>query len=132
MRRRGRGVEAPAPAAVVHSLHHLENHLDCTPMQYIQERFREGQDKELAMLKCMVITEEEQLRMKEVGMVHDVTGRQQRGKAVWYEVIKSGRRKNDAQWYPLSEIELTMPSYVLKLIKNHDDRANCVSRLLLL
>ena len=29
--------------------------------------------------------------------------------------------------YPLSEIELTMPSYVLKLIKNYDDRANALA-----
>ena len=51
-----------------------------------------------------------------------------KGKALWYEVIRTGRREKDKpQWYPMSEIELTMPSYVLKLIKNYDDKANSLA-----
>jgi hypothetical protein len=104
-----------------------------------------------------------------------------KGKALWYEVIRTGRREKDKpQWcaavrraivsmatgsiaigrlllaaagtpcrrshphpnpnanhpysghtnygrYPMSEIELTMPSYVLKLIKNYDDKANALA-----
>ena len=109
-----------------HSLHHLENHLNSTPLQYIQERFREGQDKEIAQLKTLVLTDEEKEMMKGVGNVGEVVGRQTRGKQVWYEVIKCGRKKQDTHWFPLSEIELTMHKYVLKLIKNFDDRANAL------
>ncbi len=110
-----------------HSLYHLENHLNGTPQQYIQERFREGQDKELANLKTLQLTEEEKAKMKETTMVNEVLGRQQRGKQIWYEVRRTGRKEKDTQWYPLSEIELTMPSYVLKLVKNYDDKVNALS-----
>ena len=46
-----------------------------------------------------------QEEMKDIGMVSEIIGRQQRGKQLWYEVVKSGRKKNDTQWFPLDEIK---------------------------
>ena len=40
------------------SMHHLEEHLQSNPIQYIQQRFREGLDKEIAKLKTLAITKE--------------------------------------------------------------------------
>ena len=40
------------------SMHHLEEHLQSNPIQYIQQRFREGLDKEIAKLKTIAITKE--------------------------------------------------------------------------
>ena len=70
------------------------------------------------------LTPEEKAMTLENTMVNEVLGRQQRGKHIWYEVRKTGRKQGDTQWYPLSEIELTMPAYVLKLVKNYDDKVN--------
>ena len=63
-----------------------------------------------------------------MGAVSDVTGRQQRGKQMWYEVTKVGRKKNDTQWFPLEELEDTRryPAYVRKLIKNYDQKQQAV------
>jgi elongation factor 3 len=42
-----------------HSMHHLEAALENTPLEYIQNRFYKGRDKELAKLTTMALTEEE-------------------------------------------------------------------------
>ena len=107
-----------------HSLHHLEEYLDETPLHYIQERFRLGMDRELSKLKTLALTDEEKELMTDIGSVESISGRQQRGKQVWYEVVKLGRRKGDTQWAPLEEIKnpkLFKP-YVMKLVKNYDER----------
>ena len=108
-----------------HSLHHLEGYLEQTPMHYIQERFRTGLDKEISKLKSMILTDEEKEEMAEVGQIKDIIGRQMRGKALWYEVKKTGRRDNDTQWIPLTELEnprgLFRP-YVKKLMRNYDEK----------
>jgi len=108
-----------------HSLHHLEDALDSSPMAYIQERFRHGLDREVAKLKSHTLTAEEKEEMKDIGQVSDVIGRQMRGKALWYEIVKTGRKKDDTQWVPLEELEnprgLFKP-YVKKLIKNFDEK----------
>ena len=53
-----------------------------------------------------------------------VIGRQQRGKQMWYEVVKCGRKKLDTQWVPLEELEDTRryANYVKKLVKNYDQK----------
>ena len=107
-----------------HSLHHLEEYLNETPIHYIQERFRLGMDRELSKLKTAVLTEEEQEIMKDLGSVNEVSGRQMRGKQMWYEVVKTGRKSGDTQWVPLEELKnpKAWKPYVLKLIKNFDER----------
>ena len=54
-----------------HSMHHLEDCLDATPVAYIQRRFADGIDKELANLSMMKLTdEEEKLRNKKGNVLH--------------------------------------------------------------
>jgi len=102
------------------SMHHLEEHLQANPIQYIQERFRAGLDKEISKLKSLVIAEEEQEEMKKTGAITEIVGRTQKGKMLTYEVKKMGRP--EPQQYPLSEIESMFPPYVKKLIKNFDQK----------
>jgi len=97
-----------------------------TPVHYIQERFRQGLDAELGRLKSTQISEEEEKQMKEAGAVNAVVGRNQKGKQMWYEVSKTGRTKDDTQWYPLGDIETMFKPYVKKLIANFDQRQQAI------
>ena len=104
-------------------MHHLEEHLTSNPIQYIQQRFREGLDKEISKLKTLAITKEEELEMEELGAVTEVVGRAQKGKDLWYEIKKKGRGANETKSVPLSEIETMYKPYVKKLVKNYDMKA---------
>jgi len=103
-----------------HSLHHLEDYLQSTPINYIQERFRQGLDSELAKLKTVALTEEEVEQRKDLGNVAEVVGRAKRGKDMWYELEISGRKKMDTKWFPEEEIKTKYKPYVIKLMKNYD------------
>jgi len=50
-----------------------------TPQSYIQERFRQGQDRELSLMKTLQLTEDEKEEMKEQTKICEVIGRQQHG-----------------------------------------------------
>merc|ERR1719453_2497315 len=106
------------------SLHHLEEYVTKNPIAYLQERFRQGLDKEVNKLASLTITDEEKELMKSRGAVTGVVGRQQRGREMWYEVTKVGRVEADTQWLPLSELETT--AYVKKLILNFDMKAQAL------
>ena len=81
-----------------------------------------GLDRELSKLKSLQLTDEEKEETTQIGSVGRVVGRQQRGKSLWYEIEKVGRKKTDTQWYPESEILSQMKPYVMKLCKNYDER----------
>merc|ERR1719182_798108 len=70
----------------------------------------------------MAISEEEEGQMKAPGAVCEVVGRAQKGKHMWYEVRKTGKMKDETQWYPLGDIETMFKPYVKKLIANFDQR----------
>jgi len=109
------------------SLHHLEDYLTQTPIHYIQERFRQGLDAEVGKLKTLEINDDDREEMKKPGSVQEILGRQQRGRALWYELQLSGRVKEDTKWVPLSELEgATYKGYVNKLIKNYDMKAQAL------
>eukprot|EP00854_Cymbomonas_tetramitiformis_P013308 gene13308-15726_t len=103
-----------------HSMHHLEQSIENTPLQYIQNRFYDGRDKELSRMQTMHITPEDKELMKERGNIYEIIGRQERGKALWYETRKIGRKEDDTSWEPLEYIQKMEP-YVLKLAKNYDE-----------
>ena len=44
-----------------HAFHHIENHLEQTPAQYIEWRFQGGMDREGAAKNYLELTEEEEL-----------------------------------------------------------------------
>ena len=85
------------------SLHHLEDFVQLTPIHYIQERFRTGLDKEVAKLKTLAITPEEEEEMATAGAIRGVVGRKQKGKMVEYEPRNSAQfcaiLRNSAQFW---------------------------------
>jgi len=106
------------------SLHHLEEYVTKNPIAYIQERFRQGLDKEVGKLQSLTVTDDEKELMKGRGAITSVVGRQQRGRELWYEVTKVGRVAADTQWLPFSELETT--AYVKKLVMNFDQKAQAL------
>eukprot|EP00308_Calcidiscus_leptoporus_P024138 CAMPEP_0119354166 /NCGR_PEP_ID=MMETSP1334-20130426/3204_1 /TAXON_ID=127549 /ORGANISM="Calcidiscus leptoporus, Strain RCC1130" /LENGTH=1441 /DNA_ID=CAMNT_0007367649 /DNA_START=67 /DNA_END=4392 /DNA_ORIENTATION=- len=108
------------------SLHHLEEYVTVTPIHYIQERFRQGLDAEVGKLKSLALTKEEEAQMKESGACCAIIGRQQRGRHLWYEIQKTGRMKDDTQFFPQTEIEMMFKPYVKKLIKNFDQKQQAI------
>ena len=63
--------------------------------------------------------------MKDIGQVAAIVGRQMRGKALWYEIEKTGRKKMDTQWVPLEELENPrglFRAYTKKLIVDFDEK----------
>ena len=108
------------------SLHHLEEFVTQTPIQYIQARFRQGLDAEVAKLKSISLSDEEKEMMKAPAAVHAVVGRTVKGRQPWYEMQQRGRVSSDTITLPLNEIEIRFPAYVQKLIKNFDQKAQAI------
>jgi len=104
-----------------HSMHHLETALENTPLEYIQNRFYMGRDKEMGKMNSMYLTPEDKEAMQARGAIQAVVGRQSRGNKLWYEVNKVGRKETDTDWEPLVFIEKMAP-HVLKLVKNYDEK----------
>eukprot|EP00873_Tetraselmis_striata_P007436 jgi/Tetstr1/427700/TSEL_017825.t1 len=109
-----------------HSMHHLEENLERTPLLYIQDRFYLGRDRELAKLQTLALTEEELECKKAVGMVDEVIGRAMKGGALQYELKKTGfSRKDETTWETIDLIKSNSrlyPPYVMKLVRNYDEK----------
>jgi len=57
------------------SLHHLEDHVTSTPIQYLQARFRQGLDAEVAKLKSIALTDDEKAEMEKGSAISAIVGR---------------------------------------------------------
>jgi len=102
-----------------HSMHHLEENLKRSPVQYVQDRFVTGLDKELQKRETMKLTPEEELLTQKLGNISKVVGRAVRGGELCYETERWGREKDGTFWEPLGSIKRKDP-YVLKLCLNYD------------
>jgi len=109
-----------------HSMHHLEDHVESTPLAYIQDRFYLGRDKELAKLATLSLDDDERELMTQRGEIEAIVGRAERGSKLWYEVNKVGRKKDDTVWEPLDFLNKMAP-YVLKLVKNYDEKMKAMA-----
>jgi len=103
-----------------HSMHHLESSLELTPMAYLQNRYYEGRDREMAKMDVMDLTPEEKERSQTRGQICEVVGRATRGNTLQYEVRKTGRDERDTQWYPIADLQRQDP-HVMKLVRNYDE-----------
>lgn len=105
-----------------HAFHHIENHLDKTPVEYIMWRYRAGYDKEQVSKDSLTLSEEELLAIK------------QKAKENKYLVIaeiltrRTGKRENEyecksesdiTQWFTKSE--LVQMGYE-KMVKEFDEK----------
>lgn len=96
-----------------HAFHHIENHLDKTPNQYIQWRYATGEDRE-ALSKVDRLTEEEEARLQaqkvtlEGGVkkqVEKLLGRRKLKKGYEYEVQWMNSPAGTSSWLTRGELE---------------------------
>ena len=71
-----------------HSFHHVEQHLDKSPVDYIKWRFHNGVDKEILSKEALALTEEEEEKLKSdrYGAVEELRNRRTRHGVLEYEV----------------------------------------------
>jgi len=104
-----------------HSMHHLEENLALNPITYIQKRFFQGRDKELAKMVTMAMTGADVAAKAKSGNIREIVGRAVRGGSLCYQVRKTGRRDEDESWEPMDNLKLKDP-YVMKLVKGYDEK----------
>eukprot|EP00667_Euglena_gracilis_P000910 EG_transcript_910 len=103
-----------------HTFHHLEEHLQASPVAYFQSRFAQGQDKELLQKKSLKLTASEEAMVgKELGQVEKILSRRTRHKELEYEVKFVGRPEKDNRY--LTRATLEKMGY-LKLAQQADER----------
>jgi elongation factor 3 len=99
-----------------HAFHHLEAHLEKTPVEYILWRYSGGYDKELAAQDTLKYSEEEEKMMKKKISVITATGeerkwvldrivsRRKAKKTYEYEVKWEGQPMESNTWMPLEKL----------------------------
>jgi elongation factor 3 len=91
-----------------HSFHHVEQHLDSSPVDYMKWRFHGGVDKEDLARPNMKLTEEEVLERKQekkYGDVVEVMGRRKFGHTMEYECTWHGQTAREENKYiPLEKM----------------------------
>ena len=106
-----------------HSFHHVEQHLDSSPVEYIKWRFSGGVDKEDISKPTMKLTEEEEIEAKgehKMGYILSILGRRKNGRTMEYECTFHGQTKRDPNKYIAVE-ELVERGYQ-KLVQQCDTR----------
>merc|ERR1712060_1027782 len=80
-----------------HAFHHIENHLEKTPVNYIEWRFAGGMDREGAAKNYLELTEdEEKLINQKTGQIQCLRGRRKGKKGNEYDVVFFGQDPADA------------------------------------
>lgn len=119
-----------------HAFHHLEDHLDITPNQYIQWRFQSGEDKELLAKSSRQISAEEKEILKQVinydgqkRVIEEISSRRKLKKTFEYEVKWIGMPETENSWIPRDRLERWG---LEKFLQRTDDReaarANLMAR----
>ncbi|KAI8138495.1 armadillo-type protein [Fennellomyces sp. T-0311] len=95
-----------------HAFHHIEQHLDSTPNEYIQWRYATGEDREELDKVDRVITEEEEKQMSqtfvidgEKRIVDDIVGRRKLKQSYEYEVSWVGKSSVENSWISRQRLE---------------------------
>ncbi|KZT26727.1 hypothetical protein NEOLEDRAFT_1131734 [Neolentinus lepideus HHB14362 ss-1] len=95
-----------------HATHHIERHLEKTPVQYIQWRFQDGHDREILEKATRALTPEEKALMETdfVGKngatrkLELIMGRQKLKKSLQYEIKWRGLDHRFNTWIPREEL----------------------------
>jgi elongation factor 3 len=90
-----------------HSFHHVEAHLDKSPVEYIQWRFKNAEDQESLSKDVMKIDEEAAARLgQRYGQIEKLTGaRHTKGGKLEYEVKFQGMREKDNKFLTRDDLE---------------------------
>ncbi|KAI8900128.1 P-loop containing nucleoside triphosphate hydrolase protein [Globomyces pollinis-pini] len=95
-----------------HAFHHVEQHLDKTPNEYIRWRFQFGEDRELAAKASRQMTDEDKAQMLKVITIEDtkyqietLMGRRKAKRSFEYELKFVGKSHDDNQWVSREKLE---------------------------
>lgn len=99
-----------------HAFHHVEQHLDKTPNEYIRWRYQYGEDREIAAKVSRKITPEEEAQLKKIVQweidgkmeklqIEDLYGRRKAKRTFEYEVQWVGRSYEQNSWIPREKLE---------------------------
>ncbi|KAG7098824.1 hypothetical protein E1B28_000728 [Marasmius oreades] len=109
-----------------HATHHIERHLEKTPIGYIQWRFQDGHDREILEKATRVLTEEEKRLLDQdwVGRngtkrkLEIIMGRQKLKKSFRYEIKWRGLDHKFNTWVPREDL---INKGFVKLVQQFDD-----------
>jgi len=110
-----------------HAFHHIEQHLDKTPNEYIRWRFQTGEDRELANKITRQLTPEEQKKMEtlvipidgEKRKIETIMGRRTAKRSYEYEIKWIGKSWDDNTWMSRTKLE---DLGLEKFLKIYDDK----------
>lgn len=109
-----------------HATHHIERHLEKTPIQYIQWRFQDGHDRELLEKATRVLTDEDKKLLDQEWVGKDgskrrlemIMGRQKLKKSLQYEIKWKGLDHRFNTWVSREDL---MKKNFQKLVAQFDD-----------
>ncbi|KAJ3171897.1 translational elongation factor EF-1 alpha [Geranomyces variabilis] len=96
-----------------HAFHHVEQHLDKTPNEYIRWRYQYGEDRESLVKAARQLTPEEEAALKKPIVIEDekrlfeeLVGRRKAKRAYEYEVKWLNRPHDDNTWHSRDRLEM--------------------------
>ncbi|TIB93832.1 hypothetical protein E3Q10_01072 [Wallemia mellicola] len=109
-----------------HAFHHIEQHLEKTPIGYIQWRYAQGYDREVLEKETRVLTEEDQKmfdtpiigKTGEKRFLERIMGRQKLKKSYQYEIKWKGLAHKSNVWLPRDQL---IEAGFSKLVQQFDD-----------
>ncbi|KAJ7594005.1 P-loop containing nucleoside triphosphate hydrolase protein [Mycena floridula] len=109
-----------------HATHHIERHLEKTPIAYIQWRFQDGHDRELLEKATRALTAEEQMQMDKEWVGKDgskrklemIMGRQKLKKSFQYEIKWRGLDHRYNTWVARDDL---LNKGFTKVVQQFDD-----------
>lgn len=96
-----------------HAFHHIDNHLDKTPLEYMLWRYQTGEDLEEMMKANRQITQEEEKKMKDGGVVvvegqkrliEEIVSRKKLKQSYEYEVSFKNLSSSENIWLPRDDL----------------------------
>lgn len=96
-----------------HAFHHIDQHLDKTPLEYMLWRYQTGEDLEEMMKANRIISEEEAQKMKDGAIVvvegvkrliDEIVGRKKLKQSYEYEVTFKNMSTSENLWLPRDDL----------------------------
>ncbi|GAA6020114.1 hypothetical protein JCM11491_006402 [Sporobolomyces phaffii] len=96
-----------------HAFHHIDHHLDLTPLQYMLQRYQTGEDLEELAKGNRKLSEEEEKKMKEGAVVvvegvkrtiDEIINRKKLKQSFEYECTFKGLSSSENMWLPRDEL----------------------------
>jgi elongation factor 3 len=121
-----------------HAFHHIEKHLDKTPMQYMQWRYATGEDREKEDLAMHQLSVEEQHKIEskfvfdgQKRTIEALLSRRKSKKSYEYEVKWQGYGDHQTTWFEREDLEhMGFAKWIQELDQKEATRLGMVTRAL--